>query len=94
MNEQMRLILVNALTAYDIRQSKGKYYNRYALGQYLAALDRVSKYVAMGHDLRLALLNCFNGRLLDKLLRAAKLPVSTKEECYVGGYQQLPELED
>jgi len=94
MNEQMRLTLLNVLTAHDIKESKGKRYNPYALGQYFQALDRASRYVAMGHDLRLALLNCFNGRLLDKLLKAAELPVSTKEECYVGGYAQLPELDD
>jgi len=77
-----------------MRQAQTKYYNPYALGLYFQAMDRLDRYVARGDDLRLAMLHCFNGRLLDRLLKSANLPISTKDEAYVGGFDRLPELEE
>lgn len=89
MSPEMRFKLSMALTTYDRKQSTKKYHNIYALGLYLQALERCEKLADQGHELRLCLLNCFNGRLLDILLKTAGLPLSTKEECMVGGYKQL-----
>jgi hypothetical protein len=85
MDSATRFKLSMALTTYDRKQSTKKYYNPYALGLYLQALERCER-MATKHDLRLCLLNCFNGKLLDVLLKTAGLPLSTKEECFVGGY--------
>jgi hypothetical protein len=94
LDEALRWRLLNALTEHDRRESKKKFYNPYALGQYCQALNRLERYVNAGHDLRLSMLNTFNGKLLDKMLNVANLPVSTKDEQWVGGFRQLPELED
>ena len=89
----IRLKLQTVIIKHDQMEAKKRFYNPYALGLYCEALNRLDRYYALGYDLRLCLLNCFNGRLLDKMLKAANLPVSTREECFVGGYQQLPELD-
>ncbi len=91
---ELRVKLVNALTAYDIAESKKRFYNPYALALYFQALNRFEAYIARGYDMRVSLLNCFNGRLLDRMLKVCGLPKSTKEECFVGGYPQLPEIDD
>ena len=91
---KVRLKLDTAIIKYDERQKRGKYYNPYAFAQYCGALQRVERYVDNGADLRLALLNCFQGRLVDALLRAVELPVTTKDECKYGGFERLPEIEE
>ncbi len=86
--------LLSALTEYDRKQSKKAGYNRYALGHYLKALQNTEKYVSLGYPLRNALTNCFQGRLCDTLLRAASLPIMSKEEAKYGPSIRLPELPD
>ena len=93
MNKLQHAKLLNALTTYDEKQSRKKFYNRYALGQYCAALSKVQKHCDRGADLRVALLNCFNGKLLDTLLRAVALEVSTEGEV-LGAFKHLRELDD
>jgi hypothetical protein len=94
MDTKLRVRLVNAITEYDKRQADKKFYNPYALGLYFKALARLEKYLAAGYDLRVSLLNTFNGRLLDLMLKTCNLPKSTKAETFVGGFEQLPEIED
>lgn len=85
--------MLNAVCKYDESQAKLKSYNRYAFGQYMAALNRIAKYVNAGHDLRDAIIACFLGRLCDKILKAVDLPVMTKDECKFGLPVKLPYLD-
>ena len=81
MTESQRNQLLHAVTQYDIKESRKKYYNIYALAQYIMAVDRARDTMADdGLDLRAALITCFNGRLLDVCLKAVGLPTSTKQE--------------
>ena len=74
--------IVSALLAYDARQSK-KYYNRYALPQYLGALERAETDAANGSTLRQALVTNFSDRLLDTVLKAiGEAPASLNELHY------------
>lgn len=84
--------LLNTLTKHDERERKKKYFNPYAFGHYCKALNNCEQHTKNGACLRDALLNCFNGRLLDKLLKAVNLDAATKEE-QLGRYNQLPELD-
>jgi hypothetical protein len=93
MSPIQRIKLVNALTEFDIKESKKRYYNPHALGLYFQSLQRCEGFANKGHELRLCLLNCFNGRLLDKLLKKLDLPLHTKEEAFVGGFERLYEDE-
>lgn len=67
MDQRLHLKLVSALTDYDRRESKKKWYNPWALGQCFAALERAE---SEGGDIREALERNFSGRLLDKVLKA------------------------
>ena len=67
--------LVHALTEWDIRQSKTKHYNRWALGQYFQALDNVKEAMAQGANLADALMKGFNGALLRYLAKKVGLNV-------------------
>ncbi|MBU1621878.1 MAG: hypothetical protein KJ604_20675 [Gammaproteobacteria bacterium] len=80
MNPHDRLKLSSALTAYDIRQSKRKGYNRYAIGHYLKALEQTERAIDQGEDIRSALVANYCGRLLDVTLKAVGLPLSTRDE--------------
>lgn len=62
--------LVHAATQYDIRQSKGKRYNPYAMAQYLLRIDEVEADIAAGAKPRAALCAAFSGQLLDVMLHA------------------------
>lgn len=66
----MKQKLVNALTDYDRKQSTRRGYNPYALALYFEALDDVMMAVKSGRDIRKALANSFNDRVLDACLRA------------------------
>ena len=68
---RVRLAIILALTQYDIRQSKRRDYNRYALGHYLGAMEDVDDQVARGIDLMDALERAFTGRLHDCVAKAA-----------------------
>jgi hypothetical protein len=69
------------LTEYDRKQSRKRFYNRYALGQYFQALECAEAAVAGGATYRQALCTNFNGRLLDVCLRSIGEPVATLAEA-------------
>jgi hypothetical protein len=85
---RVRAALLSAITAYDQRQARGKFYNPYALPQYADALTRAMAAFNGGLDralepdaaMRSALVSCFTGRLLDVVLKAVNLPKSTDRE--------------
>jgi hypothetical protein len=72
--------LAHAVTQYDIRQSKKRGYNIYALAHYLGAVQETCREIEAGKSIRSALVGNFNGRLLDVCLKAVGEPTSTKEE--------------
>lgn len=72
--------LSSALTNYDERQSRGKYYNVHALAHYFGALHRAEESVQAGSTWRAALVESFTGRLLDAVLKAIGEPKSTRDE--------------
>jgi hypothetical protein len=75
--------LVNTVTAYDRQQSTKKGYNRYALGLYFHAIAGVDERLNAGEDLRTVLVTSFNGRLLDRCLKALQLaPATTNEHTF------------
>jgi hypothetical protein len=76
--------LRTALIAYDQQESKKKYYNLYALGLYLEALQSATAHIAQGADVREVLCGHFNGRLLARLLKVAGVAPMTKEDNYGG----------
>lgn len=79
-SERMRFTLSHAVTQYDRKQSTRKGYNPYALPQYLMAVDRVHNAVNCGSTRRDALVENFNGRLLDVCLKALNMEPSTRDE--------------
>lgn len=80
MSKKTRQSLVSAATRYDERQSKGKRYNPYALGQYFARIDDICADVANGADLRDAICAGFTGSLLNAMLKAANLQKPSDDE--------------
>jgi hypothetical protein len=72
--------LVMAATDYDRKQGGKRGYNRYALAQYLGALQQAEQEIAGGSTARQALVSNFSGRLLDALLKAAGEPGAADEE--------------
>jgi hypothetical protein len=73
--------LLHAVTEYDRRQSTRKGYNRWALPQYLGAINEsIMPDIENGASLRQALVSHLNGRLLDVCLKAVGEPPSTREE--------------
>lgn len=72
--------ILTALTEYDRRQSRLKYYNIYALPQYLGGWQSARAKWEAGASLRTALVQSFNGRLLDAVLKAVNMPTSTDQE--------------
>jgi hypothetical protein len=78
--------LVHAVTEYDRKESTKKYYNHYALGQYLIRIEQVEEDIASGTAVRAALLAGFNGRLLDHVLKAVGEPKFTTEEMRSQSY--------
>lgn len=85
--------LLSAITAYDRAQSKRQSYNHYALGHYAKALGNIRQRLALGQELRDAIITEFVGRLCDRLLRAVDLPVMTDQEAR-GLAIKLPDLPD
>jgi len=73
---RIRFTLVMAITTYDRKESTKRYYNRYALGIMLRALDDAMSEVAEGTSLHRALYDHFNGRVLTALEKAAGLPIT------------------
>lgn len=72
--------LISALTQYDEKQSKRKFYNPHALGIYFERVDDVMADIERGATVRQALLAGFNDRLLDVCLKAVGEQPFTKEE--------------
>lgn len=72
--------LIHALTQYDVKQSKKRGYNPYALGIYFQRIDEVCADVERGADIRKAINAGFSGRLADCALRALGLPITTEAE--------------
>ena len=64
MDPATRVKLVSILTEYDIKQSKKKSYNRYALGHYMKAVGTVAEAIGGGASLHDALKQGFCGSLL------------------------------
>jgi len=75
-----RHALINAVTAYDLKQMGKRGYNIYALPQYLLVVDRASNAINCGTDRREALLESFCGRLLDICLKTLHMDKSTDTE--------------
>ena len=61
--------LAHHVTQWDIRQSRSRYHNPFALGIYLERAERVANEVAAGECLSVALARNFNDRLLAFLQR-------------------------
>lgn len=86
--KELHFRLISAATAYDEKQSKKKYYNHYALGIYFQRIDDVCRDIEGGKSIRQALLDGFNDRFLDVMLKAAgEAPFSIEEKnsqklCY------------
>jgi hypothetical protein len=76
----LRSRLVNAVTEYDRKQEGKRGYNRYAIGHYLGAVDRVMEEVGKGYSVRSAINNNFTGRLADYLLRSVGETPQTRDE--------------
>lgn len=76
----MRQKLVTAALRYDVRQSRGRRHNPYALAQYLMRVDEVMADIARGAEARAAIVAGFTGPLLAALLRAAGLEKPTRDE--------------
>ncbi|HLZ39424.1 MAG TPA: hypothetical protein VKQ11_00585 [Candidatus Sulfotelmatobacter sp.] len=72
--------LAHAVTAYDMAASRRRGYNRYALGQYLQAVESVDEALRRGKPMREAIVAAFYGRLLDACLKAVGEAQSTREE--------------
>lgn len=75
-----RAKILNAIVEYDKKESTKKHYNPHALALCCGSLQNGDIYVKEGKTLRQAMVKCFNGRLLDKVLKAIDEPISTKEE--------------
>jgi len=82
--EALRRTLVHAAASFDraneerSKRSKRGHYNPYALAQYLVRIDEALDQIANGATLRAALLDCFNDRLCDHLLKAVGEPSATE----------------
>jgi hypothetical protein len=76
----IKTALIHAATRYDVRQSKGKRYNRYALAQYFARIDDVCADIDNGATPRAAIVAAFSGSLLNAMLKAANVETATRDE--------------
>lgn len=72
--------LVHEVTAYDIKESTKRGYNRYGLGIMLEAVNSAMEYIDAGKDVRKVLVGHFTGRLLTKLLKVAGCAPDTRED--------------
>ncbi len=94
MNELQHARIFNRLCDYNRRAAKRKGYSPYAMAHYCKALTNTQQHCDNGADLRVALLNCFCGRLLNHCLKVVGLETSTREEQRFSIYPKLPELPD
>ncbi len=90
MNAQCKKI-THAVVEYDQKElhrslrNSCAYHNPNAIGMYLTAVDRACEKIQQGQDTRSALVDCFCGRLLDKVLKSVGEPKSTDAEQRIGG---------
>lgn len=70
MNDKINIALFNAITEYDRRESKKKYYNRYALAHYAAALTNIKQSVSNGASYEDAINEFTCGSVAKCLLKA------------------------
>ena len=78
-DETLRRKMIHTVTMYDQKESKKKYYNKWALPQYIRGVN--DAYAMMpDKGVRTALMKVFNNRLLNNLLKAVGEPKITKEE--------------
>lgn len=90
----VRNALVHALTQYDIRQSRGKHYNPYALAQYFKRIDDLCEDIAKGASPRDAICAAFTGPLLACALRAINATAPSQDELSgAGKYTYQPSNE-
>lgn len=61
----MKNKLIHLVTQWDVKQSKTKHHNPYALGIYMQAVDTVMAEIEKGKALDAALEAAFDDRLLD-----------------------------
>jgi hypothetical protein len=83
-NKEIEARLIQALTAYDRKQSTRRGYNPYALGQYFERVENIMRDIAGGATPRQAIIAGFTGRLQDAALRAIGEPIAGDAE-QVGG---------
>jgi len=76
----VRSALVHAVTQYDVRQSRGKRYNPYAMGQYLMRVDDILEDIARGALPRAAIVAGMTGPLLACCLKAIGEAAPTRDE--------------
>ena len=76
----MKAILIAAATKYDARQAKSRYYNPYALGQYLMRIDEICADIERGADPAAAIARGFTGTLRNALLKAAGVTFTGAED--------------
>jgi hypothetical protein len=76
----IRSALIHAATRYDVRQSKGKRYNHYALGQYFARIDDICADIDNGANPRDAIVAGVTGPLLNCFLKAIHADTASRDE--------------
>lgn len=88
-HDEIRHGLVHAVTRYDRKQEERSqknpkhYYNHYALGHYLGAVDRAHEDIKKGHSVATAINNHFNGALarhLHKHFKTGDTDVDSKRK--------------
>ena len=77
---RLHFLLTHAVTEYDRKESRKRFYNRYALALYLGTVHSALEQITAGQSPRAALCASFNGRLLDACLKAVGEPRSTRAE--------------
>jgi hypothetical protein len=71
-SKDLRDTLIHLVTEWDKKQAKTKSYNRYALAQYIEAVEKVMKGVKKGIDLEASLQAVFQDRMLDFITKGVK----------------------
>ncbi len=84
--EQLHSRMAHIVTAYDIKESTKRGYNRYAIGMYLGAVQAVCLELKENPELetRKVIIAHFNGRLCDTILSGLAFNPQTKDERRYG----------
>lgn len=84
--DALRARMAHIVTAYDIKESTKRSYNRYALPQYLGAVQAVCAELQANPELetRKVIVAHFNGRLCDAILRGLAFNPQTDAERRFG----------